>query len=170
MIDEDRLRAGAKLYEQYYVAMIRRARRYVSDIYDAEDIVSNCWLRLLSKVNVLIEMDEPARSAYLMTAVQNESIDYHRKKIRFHSVAVELSEDIADSKANEAYDALVIGDTLTSLLTMIPPQEARIVRYKLKGISNAEIAELLSISRSTVRVYWQRARIRLRQIVQILGE
>lgn len=117
-----------------------------------------------------MEMDEPARSAYLMTAVQNESIDHHRKKIRFHSVAAELAEDIADNKANEAYDALVIGDTLSSLLTMIPPQEARIVRCKLKGMSNAEIAELLSISQSTVRVYWQRARIRLRQIVQILGE
>lgn len=170
MIDEDSLRTGAGLYEQYYTAMIRRAKRYVSDTYDAEDIVSNCWLRLLPKIQLLTEMDELARTAYLMTAVQNESLDYHRKSLRLHGKMVELNDDIADNEAGNAYDTLIVCDTLSYLLTMIPPQEAKIVRCKMEGMNNAEISERMHVSQSTVRVYWLRGRRRLRQLIQILDE
>ena len=170
MIDENRLRAGANLYEQYYTAMIRRAKRYVTDTYDAEDIVSNCWLRLLPKIQLLIEMDEPARTAYLLTTVQNESLDYHRKRLRLRGKMVEFIEDVADNEAGKAYDALIVCDTLASLLTMIPPQEARIVRCKMDDMSNAEISDLMHISQSTVRVYWLRGSRRLRQLIRILDK
>lgn len=170
MIDEDKLRTGTSLYEQYYAAMIRRAKRYVSDPYDAEDIVSNCWIRLLPKINILKEMDAPARASYLLTAVQNEAVDYYRKNLRIHSSAIELDESIADNSSVEAYDTLILCDTLSSLLEMIPPQEARIVRYKLKCLSNEEIAEQLHISQSTVRVYWLRGRTRLRKLMLILDK
>lgn len=170
MIDEDRLRAGADLYEQYYTAMIRRAKRYASDPYDAEDIVSNCWIRLLPKIHILKEMDAPARASYLLTSVQNEAIDYHRKNLRIHSNSVELDESIADSSSDEAYDILFLCNTLSTLLEMIPPQEARIVRCKLKCMNNEEIAEQLHISQSTVRVYWLRGRTRLRKLMRILDK
>lgn len=170
MIDKDKLRTGTSLYEQYYTAMIRRAKRYASDPYDAEDIVSNCWLRLLPKINILKEMDAPARASYLLTAVQNEAVDYYRKNLRIHSNAVELDESIADNSSSEVYDTLILCDTLSTLLEMIPPQEARIVHCKLKYMSNEEIAEQLHISQSTVRVYWLRGKTRLRELIRILDK
>jgi len=170
MIDQEVLRTGALLFEQYYAAMLRRAGHYVSDIHDAEDIVSSCWIRLLPKIFNLMKMDEPARSAYLMTAVQNEAVDYHRKNQRRQANSVELDDNIADAYAEEAYDSLILCDTLSTLLMMLPPQEARIVRCKLQGMSNEQIAELLHISQSTVRVYWLRGRTKLRQVMQALDK
>ena len=119
MIDEEKLRAGALLYEQYYTAMLKRARRYLSDIYDAEDVVSNCWIRLLPRIHTLMEMDEPARSSYLLTAVQNESIDYYRRQHRRAMVGA-LDPNIADVSASEEFDTLLVCETFSSMLTMLP--------------------------------------------------
>lgn len=170
MIDEEKLRAGALLYEQYYTAMLKRARRYLSDIFDAEDVVSNCWIRLLPRIHTLADMDEPARSSYLLTTVQNESIDHLRRQQRYLGHTVELDENMADAGAGDQYDDLMVCDALSSMLTMLPPQEARIVRLKLNGISNEEISSLLHISQSTVRVYWLRGRARLRLLIQTLDK
>lgn len=168
MIDEEKLRAGALLFEQYYTAMLKRAKRYLSDAFDAEDAVSNCWIRLLPRIHTLMDMDEPARSSYLLTTVQNEAIDHLRRQQRYLGHTVELGKDMADASAGDQYDDLILCDALSSMLTMLPPQEARIIRFKLEGASNEEISELLHIGQSTVRVYWLRGRARLRQLIQIL--
>lgn len=170
MIDEERLRTGAMLYEHYYVAMLRRARRYLSDTYDAEDVVSSCWIRLLPRIDILTAMDEAARSSYIMTTVQNEAIDLIRKQRRQYVHTVDLGENIADINASEEFDNLLVCHTLSSLLTMLPPQEARIVRCKLNGVSNEEISELMNIRQSTVRVYWLRGRERLQSLLQTLDK
>lgn len=170
MIDEEKLRAGALLYEQYCAAMLKRAKRYLSDIYDAEDVVSSCWIRLLPRVHTLMDMDESARSSYLLTTVQNEAIDHLRRQQRYLGRTVELGENIADTSAGDQYDDLMICDALSSMLTMLPPQEARIIRFKLEGASNEEISKLLHISQSTVRVYWLRGRARLRLLIQTLDK
>lgn len=167
MIDEEKLRAGAMLYEQYYAAMLKRARRYLSDMYDAEDVVSNCWIRLLPRIHVLVDMDESARSAYLLTTVQNAAIDHLRKQRRFFIPNEEAGEKMAGVSAVDQYNELMTCYALSSMLSMLPPQEARIVRLKLAGVSNGEISQLLHISQSTVRVYWQRGRTHLRQFLQI---
>ena len=169
MIDEEKLRAGAMLYEQYYTAMLKRARQYLSDVYDAEDVVSDCWIRLLPRILTLMEMDEPARSSYLLTAVQNESIDYYRRQHRRAMVGA-LDPNIADVSASEEFDTLLVCETFSSMLTMLPAQESKVVQYKLHGVSNEDIAKLLHISQSTVRVYWLRGRARLRILIQTLDE
>lgn len=168
MIDEEKIQSGTLLYERYYAAMLKRAKCYVGDIYDAADIVSNCWIRLIPRIHALMSMDEHARSSYIMTTVQNEAIDYSRKQQRQRRLTdtVELCENIAHVNAWEAYNDLLTWDTLSSMLAMLPPKEARIVRFKLNGISNEEISGSLHISQSTVRVYWKRGRERLRLLIQ----
>ena len=153
MIDEGTFRIGALLFEQHYDAMMRQAKRHVSDTYDAEDIVSSCWLRLLPKINILQGMDTSTRTAYLLTVVWHETVDYYRQNMRHHSDTVELDESIIDSNSDEAYDKFILCDTLSTLLEKIPPQEARIVRCKMKEMNNKDIAEQPRISLSTVRVY-----------------
>lgn len=170
MIDEEKLRSGTLLYERYYTAMLKRARRYLSDIYDAEDVVSNCWIRLIPRIHTLMSMDEQARSSYILTTVQNEAIDHFRRQQHQLVNTVELGENIADANSSEEYNDLLVCDTLSSMLAMLPPQEARIVRFKLNDISNKEISNLLHISQSTVRVYWLRGRVRLRLLIQTLDK
>lgn len=170
MIDEEKLKSGTLLYERYYTAMLKRARRYLSDIYDAEDVVSNCWIRLIPRIHTLMSMDEQARSSYILTTVQNEAIDHFRRQQRQLVNTVELGENIADANSSEEYNDLLVCATLSSMLAMLPPQEARIVRFKLNDISNKDISNLLHISQSTVRVYWLRGRVRLRLLIQTLDK
>ena len=105
-----------------------------------------------------------------MTTVQNEAIDLIRKQRRQYVHTVDLGENIADINASEEFDNLLVCHTLSSLLTMLPPQEARIVRCKLNGVSNEEISELMNIRQSTVRVYWLRGRERLQSLLQTLDK
>lgn len=166
MIDKERLQSGALLYERYYAAMMKRAKRYLSEISDAEDAVSTCWIRLLPRIDTLMSMDEQARSAYILATVQNEAIDRFRSQRRELVNTVELGEGIADN--GDEYNDLLANEALTSMLAMLPPQEAKIVRFKLDGIGNEEIASRLQLSQSTVRVYWLRGRVRLRLLIQAL--
>lgn len=158
------------MYEHYSAAMLRRAKRYVSNVCDAEDVVSNCWLRLIPRTQMLMEMDAQARSSYIMATVQNEAIDYYRRQRHRFTTTIALGDGVVGIDAGEEYDNLIVGDTLASMLAMLPPHEARVIRFKLNGIDNAEISKSLHISQSTVRVYWLRGKMHLRSLIQDLEQ
>ncbi|MBE5772314.1 MAG: RNA polymerase sigma factor [Clostridiales bacterium] len=169
MISASNLRTGAQLFEQYYAAMIKRARRYVSDVYDAEDIVSDCWVALLLRMEQLIPMKEPVRTAYIMTSVENASIDFLRKRKRRQRIVEEMEISDADAEYLQELDSLEYQDLLATLLKQLPPYEAKVVEYKLMKYTSSEIAEKLSVSSASVRVYWMRAKGRLQKYIQVFG-
>lgn len=163
---------GTQLFIQYQAAMTRRALRYVFNIHDAEDVVSDCWLSLISRFSLLSSMDERARSAYILTAVQNVAIDYLRKRKRsrelFQSQSAYLKKELPDF-----IDLLIDQETIESILKHLPLREAKVVRYRLCSLDDSEIAKQLGINQSSVRVYWLRSKRRIRQIyglADIYGE
>ena len=78
MSDKDWLSLGT-LYKQYTASMFRRAMQYVNNKEDAEDVVSEAWLSLLGHFHKLLDMEEKARSTYIMRCVQSTAIDHLRR-------------------------------------------------------------------------------------------
>lgn len=166
MIPDNYLYAGARFYEQYYGSMIRKAKRYVSDIHDAEDIVSACWVSLLLHMERLVALEETMRAAYILAAVKNASIDFLRKQSRQNMLLNEVDEA---GTGEEWLESIEYQELLAILLKQLPPYEARIVGFKLMKYTSVEIADLLHISPVSVRIYWMRARKHLRNYLLGLG-
>ncbi len=140
-----------KLYDEFYLDVVRLAFSYVKSQEDSMDIAQNVFLKLISSNAVLFPGSE---KSWLLTVTANECRN-HLKKYR---PAEELSESIpADEKDREVWYLL---DTLS------PDNRAVIQLYYYDGYSVEEIAKILHISRSGVSMRLSRARKKLKKVLK----
>lgn len=151
----------SELYQRYQVAMLQRANKYVDILSDAEDVVSNCWLILLRHAAKLEKMQPHEQTTYIMKCVNSVAIDHLRKKSRDK---VMLSKDsnettiILNAIDNvDMCEEIIQQESITMFLFLLPPREQEVVRLRLENWSIADIANQMSISISSVRVYTARA-------------
>lgn len=165
-IAENGLSAIAEsFFKRYTPLMFRKAQACFNIPQDAEDIVSCCWLKLLSHLKVLNAMDEKRRIAYILTCVQNESTDFVRMKIRERQLMARLARDLQKPVHIEIIDSISLQSELDDLLSVCTGQEYNVLCDKCVGLSDEEIAARMQVSKSTVRVYWHRARKRIRDML-----
>lgn len=151
------------MYHQYSPAMLSRAKRYATCLADAEDIVSECWVRLCKHADKLIQMPEHSRTAYVMTCVHNTAVDALKRHSRGECLL--LLETLVDPNCVEAN--VEKQDLIEQLLRVLTPRQRQIVQMKLDGRPVKEIARTLSLSESCVRVHWHRALARMQpQLMQ----
>ncbi|MCS0605684.1 sigma-70 family RNA polymerase sigma factor [Streptomyces sp. NPDC002734] len=140
-------------------ALIRVARQYVPD-HTAEDVAQAALEVVLRKWDRVLTMDNPM--GYAMTVAKHRSIDLWRKQRREFPVDSELLapllEQQSDAAANDDADARM---ELLALVTAMSGRAGEVLRLSLAGFTNQEIAELLGISQSTVRVLMHRARLHI---------
>lgn len=148
--------------------MVRRARHYVLNPFDAEDVVSDCWLSLIRHAEQLQTMVSAARSTYIMRCVSSKSIDYLRKKQRSGEVLHEQQQQSLSLQEAAAWadteEILLIRSNIMDLLYLLPLKERQVITLRLKEWTTNEIAHELNLSESSVRVYAARATSRLRSI------
>lgn len=70
------------IYEQYKRIMFQTARKYVSDITVAEDLVQDAIVRLIPKITTMRKLSQKALVAYVVATVRNVSINYLRHQQR----------------------------------------------------------------------------------------
>lgn len=72
--DEER-RLFTDLYNQYGNMMLHVAKRYFpKDMYAAEDVVQNAWIRVVDHFQKIQAVPSKKRGAYLVVIVRNEAI------------------------------------------------------------------------------------------------
>lgn len=164
-ISESGLSAIAEsFFKRYTPLMLRKAQACFNIPQDAEDIVSCCWLKLLPHLKVLNDMDERRRIAYILTCVQNESTDFIRRQIRERQHLVKLAHDLQQPVHADISSSISLKSELDDVLSVCTGQEYSVLCGKRIGLSDKEIAARMHVSKSTVRVYWHRARKRIRDM------
>lgn len=101
--------------------------------------------------------------AYLRTALYRERVSWWRSRRRGREVSVEYLPDLAVTA--DRTDRIDLGLVLRQALARLAPRHRAVLvlRY-LEDRSDAEIAEILSCTESTVRSQAARALARLRQL------
>ncbi len=127
--------------------LFRSAYLRVGNRADAEDIVQDVLLRLLSAREYPTHVLN--MSAYLIRAIDNACKNWHRDK---HAGFMSIEEATAipcpaeDSDIHEEYLRI------SRLLEQLPPEQAETVRLKcIDGLKFREIATLLDIPESTAK-------------------
>ncbi len=160
--DTDCAQSYGRLFTSLYSGLCEFARKYVSVGEDAEEIVSEVFLRVWKKRKDLV-LSGPIHY-YLLMAVRNQAIDYLRKQSKWQVTELldgaylshepDIHTRMADQEALQQVERLIHG---------LPPQCQRVFclsRYE--GMKYQEIAVSLGISLKTVETQMSRALKRLR--------
>jgi len=162
------------LFRDHHKLVYLAAYRVSGKSEDAEDVLQTVFLRLLKRSEPLINIgDDPAR--YLCRAAINASFDILRSKNckqmvyldeRHHKLEIleELSthDNTADKDVRQAEHQQQLRAALQQLNSRAA--EIFVLRY-FEEFSNAEIAEFMQTSATSIGVELHRARGRLRELL-----
>ena len=156
-------KAQFQIYKLYYKAMYNTSLRIVSNQMEAEDIMQESFLSAFEKISTY--SGTVSFGAWIKRIVVNRSIDALRRngKVIFRDIdSISESETgcIEDYNHNEETDAKV--QKLMEAVKRLP-HGCRIVLslHLFEGYDHDEIGEILSISPSSSRSQFSRARQRL---------
>ncbi len=146
------------------------ARSLLANAHEAEDIVQDCYCRLIAKAGTYDLKRDGLK--LLFTAISNACINLKtRRKPAFSltqpgGAADDRTEDPADARAIAPAEIAVGRELELAIaegLKLLPTQQRAAVELKSFGYSQAEIAEMLGITASNAGVLIHRARQTLAQ-------
>ncbi len=145
-------------YLELFPSLCFFANRLINDRYDAEDIVSNAFIKIWEKHSIF-NSAKNIRS-YLYQIVRNDCFKFHQQQKKVSSIKKEIgylsSIDLQDNYEEEIIRSEFYGE-IYKALDALPNQCRKIfIMLYIKGKSVKEIAIELNISPSTVKT--QKAR------------
>jgi len=147
------------LYKQYSRAMYNLAYRILNNREDAEDVLQETFTDCFRNIDTF--RFQSTFGAWLRKILVNKCINQLRKK-KTDLVFCDNYPDICDEEPEPVYDTSAVFRGISML-----PDGYRIVLtlYLLEGYDHSEIATILSISESTSKSQYSRAREKLRSII-----
>lgn len=150
-----------EFYIHWYSKLKRFAREYVISEEDAEDIVQDLFLELYEAYNALSSSFRVNIVAYMFTAVKNRCIDYLRHKIieqkskdnirENELLALRMKFDSLEILDNDLLKEKDIEQILNEALQALPERCREIlIKHKIEGMRQKDIAKELNISSKTV--------------------
>lgn len=154
-----------KIYLDYSPKLLGICRRYIDDIYTAEDIVQDSFITAIQKNDQL--NDEKALFAWLKKIVVNNALQHIRKHSKDTFVTTEPSEipdtysemdhHLLEEKNVFVYD--FTSEELLSSIDSLPPHHKSVFNlYFIENHSHAEISGLLGITVNTSKSHLLRAK------------
>ena len=151
-------------FKKYYGFVMGIGRTYVKSEDLAQEITQDTFLKFFDTVGRLKE--DTLLKPWLRRIAVNTAIDYYRKnrKFRFH----EELEGYSLLQVNEDAVGQLSYEEILKLLHQLPEDQHLIFTlYEVEGYSHKEIAEKLTITESSSRVYLTRAKHKLRQLIHL---
>ena len=164
--DEGALRA---LTERAYPVVHRWALVHTGDPTEADDLTQDVLIQMIQKME---SFQADARfSTWLYAVTRNAASDRHRKRARRTRLVedpkayLELVPEAANDPAKVA-ERQELGDMLHVFFEQLPERQREIFDLvELRGLSAAEVSELLGIEPVSVRAHLFKARKRLRRLI-----
>ena len=136
----------------------------VSDEHQADEILQDAFVKIHKNLNQL--QDKKNLRPWLYQIVRNTIADYFRNR--------EFSEELRQDEAEMAEDAKLgkeaseeIGPCLKALMKRLPDRDRKAIeKVDFEGVSQKELSEKLEISVSGAKSRVQRARGRLKGLLQ----
>lgn len=148
-----------EIYESYHAKVQNFIYSKVNDMYLAEDICSDVFIKIYEKYDRFDE-SKSSLSTWIFTIARNTLIDYYRTR----HVHEEVPEDMAqDADVEEEVLNGEMLNTLASALEKLGERERDlIILHYYSGLKLNEIAEKMDISYSYVKILHKKALVELR--------
>ena len=148
----------AELYTVYRAELLKYCSMMCGNVNDAEDLLQETFMKALAHLDLLEELGEKERRAWLYKVARNLFYDACRRRTIEQNNQVQTEEE-TDGGFSEVETAMI--------LSLLPPDLSQlfIERY-FEGYSSKELAEEYGLSPSGVRAALNRARKLLREKLQ----
>jgi RNA polymerase sigma-70 factor (ECF subfamily) len=143
-----------EIYRNHARAVYQFALYLSGDPAQAEDIVSEAFLRIWDS-SAVVRM-ETVRG-YLFTIARNLFLHDLRRKQKQDQL--EDTHAVPETTAREVESKEALRDTLAALQSLPEPDRAALLLRAQEGVSYEEIARILGLSLSSVKVKIHRARL-----------
>ncbi len=155
VIDNDR-RAFSVFFDYYNTRLMNLAMLYITQYDQAEEVVSEVFLKLLSMKEKLLKIER--FEGYLFMMVKNHALN-HLKSMKKSKDDI-LIDDIKDHLTTDLIDPdkKLINDDLrvelNQAIQKLPPKRRLVFKMvKDEGMSYREVANILDISERTIEVH-----------------
>lgn len=163
------------LYLEYERLMYWEINKYIDNKWDAEDILQTVLVKLIDKLAELKEKESNKRSAYILAACRNTSINFLKKHNRKTEFEFEFRNfDDVDANGDTPEDFVVQKDAYDILYAAWKTLDQKSMylleaRYVLEKPTK-EIADDLGIPQNCARVHLSRARSKLRRKYELKAQ
>jgi RNA polymerase sigma factor (sigma-70 family) len=166
-LDEDTRRRVAELFEQHAADLYARARFYTrGDEHQAMDLVQETFHALVLGWDRVGTRSPDQQLRWLHRVLRNKYVDGVRVGVRRPVAALDRDWESHADTGREALCAAAV-DKCRSVIEQMPPERHRVALLRwLAGWTTIEIANLLGISTSTVRVHLMDAR---KELIKTVG-
>lgn len=166
--EENDLEFITRLYGNYGKVMWKYAYKLSNDYDVSNDIVSMSFLKIIEKVEIVRKVRIYKIKSYLISIVKNTFLNYNKNE-KFHINYDEINEIIFDYNSADFTDEYNYSDAEEVLGHMPEPYKSILYyRYVYEELSYDEIAKLLDINVSSIRMYKKRAIEMLKERLDIL--
>lgn len=137
------------IFVKSYSSLVNTAYKLLNNREAAEDIVQDVFAKLLEKKNALSHIDN--YSFYFNKMVVNNCLNYLKRSSRMHLVSDYSNFNLSVFQTRNDILFNELEERLNRATGTLPPKcKAIFCLSRLDGMSNQEIAEMLSISKRTV--------------------
>jgi RNA polymerase sigma-70 factor (ECF subfamily) len=157
IVEKNDERAFSTFFDHYHTRLIKLALLFVPRFDQAEEVVSEVFLKLLKKKQVLLTIEK--FEGYLFKMVKNEALTYqNNNKGKFSgNVVVDDVRDYVCKDDNDPEKKMINNDLATLLhkvIEQLPTKRCLVFKMvKEEHMSYKEVADILEISERTVEVH-----------------
>ena len=157
------------VFSEVYTELYFTAFRFTQNEKDAEDVVSDCFEKLIAisierRQQIFIENNVELKS-YLLVMIKHKSLDFLKVKKNRNSILASISSFWKRSDENEQLIRSENDHILLSL-ELLTEREKQIMRLSIDGYSIDEIKEELLISKKTVSNILHSARKKIKLFIE----
>jgi RNA polymerase sigma-70 factor, ECF subfamily len=159
----------------------KRAYRYLGDPYDAEDAVQDA---ILSAYKHLDQFKRTAKmTTWLTSIVMNSALTQLRRRPRLPHISVDerigneqdyfVSDTLADKRQNPEGECIRsdLRKHLMQFVAELSPSLRKAIQLRdLDGLTTSETANVLGLTKGTVKSQLSRARFKLKQLMHGMNE
>lgn len=155
-------KAQYALYEMLSPKMLGVCRRYVKSIEEAEEVLSNGFVKVLTKINDY-RGDGPFEG-WVRRIMVRESINYIRYQ---KNIFVETDPDWLPEEGHSPINESIEADALMQMVDELPTGYRTVFNlYAIEGYQHKEIGDMLNISENTSKSQLSKARKYLQERLQ----
>ena len=162
------------IYEEFQNLMFYTAKKYINDQMTCEDIVQECIVKLIQKIDVIRGKERCILAGYIVSIIRNVSINYLKSEGVRQKHSVGFDEETLDQLPSSelSIEEILLAKEKSSLISIAMEQLSVTERLLLEGkyileYSDDELAKQLNCKSGSIRMKLTRAR---RHALSILSQ